>query len=657
MRTLTFGLRLLAAVASTLMTALPAHAWQIERHGTALGSDEARRAVMLQDGSVVVAGSVVNLSTGRDVSVVRLAGADGAQLWSTELRGTAPAGNDNAFALALDSAEDVFVAGVLENAGTDDDLSVVKLDGGTGAELWRVTIDASESNDDVARALAIDAADDVVVAGDLQGSSCTDIAVVKLDGAMGTELWRTLRNGQPGFGRCDTGHAVTLDAAGNVFVGGALAHGGFLGRIILDFAVLKLSGTTGAIDWIMEWNSLRDDTAVARVLAVTPAGDVVAAGTVLNVGTDGDLVVMKLEGASGDELWRAEVDGAATTEPGGDEPRALTLDPDGHVVVAGRLEGATSNDAVVLELDGATGGERWRREIDGGGSEDARDVALDSAGDVLIAGGFFSSPSGMLAAKLDGESGAQAWLRRVTGSGAGGVANALVLDPLDDVILAGQLGGLGQEEEFAVVKVSGETGGEVATTTTSTSTTSSTSTTTTLPVGCLAGPSEACQGAIGAGKARLLVRDHSTDTGDKLVWKLSRGATTSFAELGSPTVDTDYSLCLYDASGALLATLRAPAGGICRGRPCWKVRGDAKGYLYKDPDRASDGVRILGLTPGLDGRTKLTLKAAGDGLPNVSLPLALPVTAQLRGAHGKCWSATYGVAGRNDAEVFKAKSD
>ena len=47
----------------------------------------------------------------------------------------------------------------------------------------------------------------------------------------------------------------------------------------------------------------------------------------------------------------------------------------------------------------------------------------------------------------------------------------------------------------------------------------------------------------------------------------------------------------------------------------------------------------------------------GVPLPDLGLPLALPVTVQVEAQSGECWEATYSEARQNDGEKFKAKSD
>jgi cysteine-rich repeat protein len=157
-------------------------------------------------------------------------------------------------------------------------------------------------------------------------------------------------------------------------------------------------------------------------------------------------------------------------------------------------------------------------------------------------------------------------------------------------------------------------------------------------------------------KSQLILKDKTPDKGDQVVWKWTKGADTSLAELGDPTTSDDYQLCVYGPGPSLLFSGRVPAGGVCHGFPCWKTI-IGKGYTYKDKDRTPDGMEKLQLTSGIAGAAKISAKGKGDNLVMPVLgSLATPIEAQLRGA-GLCWSATYSTPIVNTTAQFKAKSD
>jgi hypothetical protein len=144
-------------------------------------------------------------------------------------------------------------------------------------------------------------------------------------------------------------------------------------------------------------------------------------------------------------------------------------------------------------------------------------------------------------------------------------------------------------------------------------------------------------------------------------------------DLGNPLdasqggTGTAYSLCVYDGTRDFVAEAFVDrAGDLCAGKPCWKAvgkapndpKGPGKGYKYKDPASASDGVLQLLYQGGDTGKSKVTLTGKGSGLPS-GIPAALQsssqVTLQLHSSDGMCLSVELSDIKKQDASFFKAK--
>ena len=134
---------------------------------------------------------------------------------------------------------------------------------------------------------------------------------------------------------------------------------------------------------------------------------------------------------------------------------------------------------------------------------------------------------------------------------------------------------------------------------------------------------------------------------DKLIWKWLRGAETQIADLGDPTLDTPYALCVYDASGLQFA---ADVGAGAN----WSAAGSS-GFKYKDSTLAQHGIRLIRLKSGAAGSAKAIVKGKGAELPDPTLPLTLPVKVQLLNGDGECWESEYTSATDSSVDRFKAK--
>jgi hypothetical protein len=159
-------------------------------------------------------------------------------------------------------------------------------------------------------------------------------------------------------------------------------------------------------------------------------------------------------------------------------------------------------------------------------------------------------------------------------------------------------------------------------------------------------------GCGSAAKASLLIEENGTPSQNKLVWKWSKGQATSFADfgnLGGPGGTTAYSLYVYSGATQTLAVT------IPDSSTKWTVLGANKGYKYKDPSGAADGVQKAQLKAGAAGKAKALIDAEGSNLPAATLGLALPVTAQLvNSQNGVCYTTTFASAKNNTPTEFKA---
>ncbi len=238
---------------------------------------------------------------------------------------------------------------------------------------WETTLDgAAIAADDYWNAVAVDRVGDLLAAGvSLQPASDFDcaFAVTKIARASGTVLWR---RDLPDCGADETfessgGEQVIADPRGDVVVGrrdiGARA-----------FGVYKFAGGSGALLWHRRVGDYPKHGPYVHATALDGAGHVIAAA-----GLGGfrelcatDLVVAKLDAATGAEIWRRTLRG--TFSPTADcedeafsQANAVAVDAAGDVLVSGFLVntgGSSTRPAahsVVLKLSGADGSEIWRQ--------------------------------------------------------------------------------------------------------------------------------------------------------------------------------------------------------------------------------------------------------------------------------------------------------
>lgn len=223
-------------------------------------------------------------------------------------------------------------------------------------------------------------------------------------------------------------------------------------------ALLVLGAGSPAGAWLTTVTGDAPAVDQGRAIAKSPDGNLVVAGTVLERGRGTVLAVSKLS-AGGESFWRRDV---ATDPVGFNEGRVISVGDvavhtDGDVAVTGTAPGTPRADLVVARLDGASGTPRWSVRIGGGRAySHARDVVFTPSGDVVVAGSLSDDEtSHFTVIQLDGTDGSEEW--RFTWAGLrDGNANALDIATDGDVVVAGRL--RNDDDDFAVAKLDGQTG-------------------------------------------------------------------------------------------------------------------------------------------------------------------------------------------------------
>ena len=322
---------------------------------TGIGVGDFGRAVAVQsDGKIVVAGDSNN-----DFAAVRYtaSGSAGHRLWDTDgvVTTAIGAGQDKAHALALQSGGEIVVAGYSNN-GVHDDFAVARY---TSAGVLDTSFGRDADND-----------------GDRDGYVTTGIGTVQ-----------------------DRPYAVLVQPDGKIVAAGMIHDGVGSNRTVWDFAVARYNadgtldigfGTDGKVT--TDFQSGGDDRGEAA--ALQSDGKIVVAGR-SNKGNDKRFAVARYT-ADGALDTTFGTGGKVTTSFSSNEDRAyaVAVQSDGKIVVAGYANNGNDNDFAIARYnaDGAldagfgTGGKVTTAL--GSGNDRIRAMALQSDGKIVVAGGI-----------------------------------------------------------------------------------------------------------------------------------------------------------------------------------------------------------------------------------------------------------------------------
>jgi len=300
-----------------------------------------------------------------------------------------------------------FGGGALSSAGGAD-IFVAKF-AADGSHVWSKRFGDGASQ--IASSVAVDAAENVILAGQFYGSvdfgggalssaGMVDIFVAKFSSS-GDHIW-SKRFGDPGS---QVANAAAVDGWGNVVVvgyfygsvdfgGGVLASAG-----TEDIYIVKFAGD-GSHLWSRHFNDGISQEATS--VAVDGLGGVIVAG---HFSGELDFGLGPLRGAGGTDIFLVKFDDGGVpvwNKRFGDGeyqyPGAVAAGRSDEVYLTGHFAGnvdfgggalasAGSEDVFVAKL--STGGSHlWSRRFGDGDEQYGRGVAIDASGDAIITGHF-----------------------------------------------------------------------------------------------------------------------------------------------------------------------------------------------------------------------------------------------------------------------------
>jgi len=313
------------------------------------------------------------------------------------------AGDDTAIAVALDAAGNIYLAGNLAGALEDSsfgkgDAFIRKFDA-AGQILWTRQFGSAEV--DVVTGLAVSGEGHVFVVGATLGAlpgqdsrGSADAFLVRFDGD-GEEVW--LR--QFGTDKIDSARAIAVSATGEVFVAGQ-TYGELNGSAnagSADAFVVQFSAA-GVPGWTHSLGLTQADQATGLALGVDSELYVIGTvnGQLPNCDAFGgvDVFLRKLD-PDGYEVWTEQFGSA-----GADEAAAIVADESGNAFVVGTVPGELPG------REGAGSTDFFARKYRGDGSilgtvqggspaaDGATTVVLGQHGEVIVAGTTAGALSG-----------------------------------------------------------------------------------------------------------------------------------------------------------------------------------------------------------------------------------------------------------------------
>lgn len=412
--------------------------WVERFEGGGDNSDKYNAIAKDPTGNFIMAGYTYREGHQKDFLVVKV-DANGDTLWTRYINGTNN-GDDEAVAIAVDQAGNVYATGYTDGDKSNLDFLTVKYDA-FGTQLWLATYNYSMAfQDDQAVAIALDNSGNVYVTGvsdqSITSASNKDYATIKYDNN-GVEQFVARKNG---FGNgTDEPAGIVADTNGNCYVTGRSDSGNDD-----DYITIKYNAS-GAAQWTKLYDGGNGDDRATAIL-LTNNGDVVVTGR-KNDGSFDDLTTISYS-ANGVQLWIRNFNGSGN---GNDRPVAMSTDLTGNIYVTGESDTDpsfnTNYDMVTLKI-GSTGLTQWSIYFGSapgvGNTDSPKAIATDNSGNVYVTGKTDVDASAqvnddLILIKYDA-TGLELWNKTLAGTAiAEDGGYAMVIDGQQNPIIAGKL--------------------------------------------------------------------------------------------------------------------------------------------------------------------------------------------------------------------------
>ena len=422
--------------------------WTNRYDGPPRGHDVAYAAAIDGNGNIFLTGTSLGAGQSDDWATVAYS-ANGTALWTNRYNGPVN-GYDQAQAISVDSAGNVFVTGGATGSGSGLDYVTIAYSG-SGVPLWTNRYNGSGNRYDWPSGVAVNIDGNVFVTGSSTGGAGDyDYATIAYS-VQGQALWTNRYSGTGNTN--DSANAIAVDSSGNVIVTGVSA--GTSGYS--DYATIAYS-VPGVPLWTNRYNGPGNSHDSPSTVAIASNHNIVVTGGSTGAGGNFDYVTI-FYSDSGVALWTNRYDGPGNAN---DVAQAVAVNNNGAIFVAGYSFGSRGDADFAIIAYSETGMRLWTNCYDGVGNgwDICTGMAVDSSGNVFVTG---ASPKNSSSGYNDfatiaySASGVPLWTNRYNNSRANRSdgARSLAVDGSGKVFVTGYSEGIGDNHDYVTIAYSG----------------------------------------------------------------------------------------------------------------------------------------------------------------------------------------------------------
>ncbi len=360
--------------------------------------------------------------------------------------------SDWAYAIAIDDSGFIYVTGTTENSGTGNDWTTIKYTP-SGDTLWVRNFVSPGSYNERASCIALGTSGNIYLTGYTMSSGAGDYLTIKYR-PNGDTAWVRRYNGT-GNGY-DFAHWICVDNQENVYVTGYSRGASYQD----DIATVKYDSNGNQL-WVSRINGSGNYNDKGHKVIADNNGYVYVVGYVnpFSSGTRYDYATIKLNAQTGDTVWVRTYNGPADSS---DIARDIAVDSAGNVYVTGSVRWlGTSTDILTIKYDNS-GNLLWTARYnnpDTSGADGGYGIRVDNAGNVYVVGQSqgLGTGSDVVLIKYDSE-GNELWARRYDGPAhnydtpsdeVGG--KCIAMDQLGNIFIGGTSRSLTEYNDYVAI--------------------------------------------------------------------------------------------------------------------------------------------------------------------------------------------------------------
>ncbi|MGB3077199.1 MAG: SBBP repeat-containing protein [Chitinophagales bacterium] len=424
--------------------------WSTYFDGSASNSDDIAEDMVLDgSGNLYVAGGGHNVTTQKDATIIKYAGATGTATWTKNYNGKGDF-SDKVQDMITDAANNIYITGYVFSPEQRKDLFTAKINS-SGATVWYKTYDFSLA-DDEGKAITLDTSGNIYVCGNSIGNGTSDDYITIKYDALGNTIWSARYNFA---NEADVATSISVNAAnGNVFVTG-YSDGNISSSVTnYDMTTVKYS-SIGNESAVVRFNGTGNGIDRGVKIIVNGTNNYVT-GKTWN-GSNYDVVTIKYNGSLVQQ-WISKYNGVSTLD---DEPRDMIQEGStGDLYIVGNSGFPSGDDYLTLRYKN-TGVQQWASTYNGTGNSTDRAYSVAVTANGLFVTGRSAPTTGadsadIVTIKYTKSNGSQTWLNRYNGPAAGlDRGNAIAADLVGNIYVTGESVGTTSGSDYVTLLYDG----------------------------------------------------------------------------------------------------------------------------------------------------------------------------------------------------------